>query len=132
MSIGHRGPAVLHGSFQRLDTLSKLERDWDSYGALPLTPTALARADATMRKAVDLFGVTLGERVAPYTLMPIADGGVSIEWRGPGATLELDIGPSGALSYLLVDYSTEERRFEEASDISEEQALDLVRRVIGG
>ena len=132
MSIGHRGPAVLHRSLLRLDKLSKLERDWDSYGALPLTPTALARADATMRKAVALFGVTLGERVAPYTLMPIPDGGVSIEWRGPGATLELDIGPSGALSYLLIDYSTEERSFEEASDVSEEQALDLVSRVLGG
>jgi hypothetical protein len=132
MSIGHRGPAILHGSVQRLDKLSKLERDWDSYGALPLTPTALAQADAIMRKAVDLFGVTLDEGVAPYTLMPIADGGVSIEWRGPGTTLELDIGPSGALSYLLIDHSTEERRFEEASDVPEEQALDLVRRVLGG
>jgi hypothetical protein len=132
MSIGQRGPAVLHGSFQRLDTLSKLEQDWDSYGALPLTPTALARADATMRKAVALFGVTLGERVAPYTLMPIADGGVSIEWRGPSAILELDIGPSGALSYLLIDHSADERVFEEASDVSEEQAFDLVRRVLGG
>jgi hypothetical protein len=70
--------------------------------------------------------------VATYTIMPIADGGVSVEWRGPNATLELDIGPSGALSYLLVDQSTADRLFEEASDISEEQALDLVRRVLGG
>jgi hypothetical protein len=132
MSVGQRGPAVLHPALQRLDELSKLERDWDSYGALPLTSTALARADATMRKTVDLLGPTLGERVAPYTLMPIADGGVSIEWRGPSETLELDVGPSGALSYLLIDQSTEERQFEEASDISEEQALDLVRRVLGG
>src|SRR5262245_7709026 len=103
MSIGQRGPALLHASLQRLDELSKLERDWDSYGALPLTPTALALAEVTMRKAVDIFGVAFGERVAPYTLMPITDGGVSIEWRGPHATLELDIGPSGALSYLLID-----------------------------
>lgn len=50
----------------------------------------------------------------------------------PSATLELDIGPSGASSYLLIDHSTEERRFEEASDVSEEQALDLVGRVLGG
>jgi hypothetical protein len=132
MSIGQRGPAVLHASLQRLDELSKLERDWDSYGALPLSSTALAQADATMRKAVDLHGATLGKRVAPYTIMPIADGGVSVEWRGNDATLELDIGPSGALSYLLIDHSAEERQFEEASDISREQALDLVRRVLGG
>jgi hypothetical protein len=131
VSISQRGPAVLHASLQRLDELSKLERDWDTYGALPLTSTALAQADAAMRKAVDRFGSMFGERVAPYTIMPIADGGVSVEWRGPSATLELDIGPSGSLSYLLIDQSKAERQFEEASDISEEQALDLVRRVLG-
>ncbi len=132
MSIGQRGPAVLHASLQRLDELSKLQRDWDTYGAVPLTATALTGAYAIMRKAVDLFGDPRAGRVAPYTLMPIADGGVSIEWRGPRATLELDIGPSGVLSYLLIDQSTGERQFEEASDVSEEQALDLVRRVVGG
>ena len=132
MSMSQRGPAVLQPAFERLDELAKLERDWDSYGALPLTSTALALADGMMRKSVKQLGSPLGERVAPYTLMPIADGGVSIEWRGSRATLELDIGPSGALSYLLIDHSTEVRQFEEASDISEGQALDLVGRVLGG
>src|SRR5215207_7158129 len=102
MSVGQRKPVVLHAAFQRLDELEKLERDWDGYGALPLTSTAMALADAVMRKAVKQLEALLGERVAPYTIMPIADGGVSIEWRGPTATLELDIGPSGALSYLLI------------------------------
>src|SRR5262245_58975296 len=71
VSVGQRRPAVLHASLQRLDELAKLEADWDTYGALPLTATALALADAVMRKAVKLLGATLGERVAPYTVMPI-------------------------------------------------------------
>lgn len=131
VSVSQKGPAVLRSSLQRLDELSKLEHDWDSYGALPMTETALASADAMMRKAVDVHGPAFGERVAPYTVTPIPDGGVSIEWRGPRATLELDIGPSGALSYLLVDQTEAERWFEEASDISKRQALDLVRGVLG-
>jgi hypothetical protein len=131
VSVSLRGPVILRPSLQRLDALSRLERDWDSYGGLPLTETALSRADAVMRKAVKLFGEALGDRAAPYTVMPIADGGVSIEWRGPQGTLNLDIGPSGALSYLLIEQTDGERRFEEASDVSEQQALDLVRRVLG-
>jgi hypothetical protein len=132
MSVSPRGPAVLKSALQRLEELSRLERDWDTYGALPLTATALTLAEALMRQAVDLLGSGMGERVAPYTLMPIADGGVSIEWRGPQATLELDIGPSGMLSYLLVDNSTGERQFDEEAEVSERQALDAVRRVVGG
>jgi hypothetical protein len=132
MSVSQRGPAVLRPALQRLDELSKLERDWDSYGALPLTSTALARADALMRAVVDLLGARLGEKVAPYTLMPIADGGISVEWRGATADLELDVGPTGVLGYLLIDRSAHERQFEEGSNIVELQALDLVRSVLGG
>jgi hypothetical protein len=132
MSVGQRGPAVLRAALQRLDELAKLERDWDSYGALPLTSTALIQADALMRKIAKRYGPTLGDGAAPYTLMPIADGGVSIEWRGPNATLELDIGPIGMLSYLLIDNSTGERQFEEEAEVGERQALDAVRRVVGG
>ena len=132
MSVSQRGPAVLRPTLKRLAELEALEADWDTYGALPLTSTALARADTMIRKVVDLHGAALGERAAPYTVMPIADGGVSIEWRGAGADLELDIGPSGELSYLLIMQGDDGRQFEEGSDLPDQQALDLVRRAFGG
>ena len=131
VSVSQQGPAILRPAFQRLDELSKLERDWDTYGALPLTSVALEAAEKIMRKVVKAFGKMPSEGVAPYTLMPIADGGVSIEWRGPQADLEIDIGPSGALSYLLIERADGNRRFEEGSDISQEQVLDLAGRVNG-
>ena len=132
MSVSQRGPAVLRPTLKRLAQLEALGLDWDSYGALPLTSTALARADALVRQIVDVYGGSLGERAAPYTVMPIADGGVSIEWRGTSVDLELDIGPSGELSYLLITQGDDGRQFDEGSDLPEEQALDLVRRVLGG
>ncbi len=116
----------------RLAELQALETDWDTYGALPLTSTALSRADVMMRTVLNLYGGTFGDRVAPYSVMPIVDGGVAIEWRGPNADLNLDIGPSGALSYLLIVRGEEGRTFEEEYDVSDQHALDLVRRVIGG
>lgn len=132
MSASQRGPAVLRPTLKRLAQLEALEPDWDTYGALPLTSTALARADALVRKVVELYGDARGERVAPYTVMPIADGGVSVEWRGPSADLELDIGPTGKLSYLLVTRGDGGRQFDEGTDLPEQEALDLVRRVLDG
>ena len=132
MSVSQRGPAVLRPTLKRLAQLEGLEPDWDTYGALPLTSTALACADALVRKVVDLYGAAFGEQSAPYTVMPIADGGVSIEWRGASADLELDIGPGGELSYLLITRGDDGRQFDEGADLPEQEALDLVRRVLGG
>ena len=132
MSVSQRGPAVLRPTLKRLAQLEALEPDWDTYGALPLTSTALARADALVRKVVELYGDARGGRAAPYTVMPIADGGVSVEWRGPSADLELDIGPTGELSYLLVTRGDDGRQFDEGTDLPEQEALDLVRRVLDG
>ena len=132
MSVRQHGSAILRPAFARLDELAKLERDWDSYGALPLTSTALDHAAEILRNAAKRFGEHLSERVAPYTVMPIADGGVSLEWRGANSDLQLDVGPSGALSYLLIDRRESERRFEEGYDLTDREALELVRRVLGG
>lgn len=123
---------VMEPVLERLAELQALEQDWDTYGALPLTPIALSRADVMMRAVLELYGGALGERVAPYTIMPIVDGGIALEWRGSNADINLDIGPSGALSYLLIERGEEGRTFEEKYDVSDQHALDLVRRVIGG
>lgn len=132
MAVSLHGPAVLKTALARLDELSRLERDWDTYGALPLTQMALQLAEMTMRQVVGSLGAGQGERAAPYTVMPIADGGVSIEWRVSGAHLELDIGPNGDLSYLLVLQDGDGRQFEEGSLVNAQEALDLVRHVLGG
>jgi hypothetical protein len=123
---------VMEPVLERLAELQTLEADWDTYGALPLTPTALGRADEIMRTVLDLYGSTFGDRVAPYTVMPIVDGGVAIEWRGSNTDFNLDIGPSGDLSYLLVERSEDGRKFEEKYEVPEQRVMDLVRQVIGG
>ncbi len=112
---------------ERLAELAKLGPDWDSYGALPLAPRAIAIAKQTAEQAVERFG----EPGVPYTVMPIADGGVSLEWRGATTDLELDISPDGALSYLLIDRTGGERRYDECYDLSAREARELIARVIG-
>ena len=60
----------------------------------------------------------------------LADGGVQVEWRGPRADLELEIRAMEDLAYLFVDRHGDERRFEEADDVSWSGAVDLVARAL--
>ena len=125
----HRGRR--DDALERLAALSRLEPDWDSYGALPIAPVALDTARSFVLTTVERFAEGNRDSAVPYTAMPIADGGVSLEWRGPRSSLELDIGPEGTLGYLLIEHTDGGRRFEEASDLTTEQAYDLIGRVVG-
>lgn len=123
------GPTILLPALQRLDELSRLAPDWDSYGALPPSATALEVAETIMRQVIDRVGQPAGERAAPYAVMPTTGGGLQLEWQGLTAELVLTIGPDGPLSYLLVEHPNEVRRFSEGAVLSHSDALALIKRV---
>ena len=112
---------------ERLVELSGLEADWDSYGALRVSPRALAAAGAIIDQVV----ARTGEHGVPRDIMPIADGGVALEWRSPGLELGLNACPEGGWSSLLVERGEGGRRATERYDLSDAEALALIFRVIG-
>jgi hypothetical protein len=120
----------LEPAFERLVYLAGLGPDWDSYGGAPPTVTAIARAGHLVVTVARRFRTSSRAAIKPFAIMPIADGGVQLEWRGADEDLELDIGPAGAIGYLLVDRRRGERRFEEGDDLSWPEALGLVERVL--
>jgi hypothetical protein len=63
--------------------------------------------------------------------MPIADGGVALEWRSPRLELALNACPEGGWSSLLVERGEGGRRATERYDLSDAEALALIFRVIG-
>src|SRR5262245_58777229 len=79
---------------ERLAELGRLDADWDSYGALPVAPQAIAAAGEIIGRVIDRVGV----RGVPRDMMPIADGGVALEWRSPGLELGLNACPEGGWS----------------------------------
>lgn len=117
-------------SFALLDRVVDLESDWDSYGGSPPTPVAVRTASRVLTVVHSSFDETAGEWIVPFHVAPIPNGGLQIEWRGPGATLELDIGPDGAFGYLLIQGRGEARRFEESENVSWATVLGLVGRVV--
>jgi hypothetical protein len=128
----NRTPDVLLPTRQRLDELAALEDDWDSYGGFPPALPALTAADAFIRVAMRDYGTDSSGAAIPFSVMPIADGGVGIEWRRAEIQFNLDIAPDGSLSYLLVTATTNGPVYEEQDGISRERALELIGRVIAG
>jgi len=97
VNFGLRGGLVPDWA-QRLKEFSQLTEGWDSYGARPISGTAIERAKAVILDAVS-EQIGLPE---PF-VAPTSAGGVGLEWEvESGKELLLEISPAGELSYLLV------------------------------
>lgn len=120
----------LQPALQRLVQLSGLAQDWDSYGGAPPSSQAISAARRLVIEVAEKFGGLSGELARPYAVVPIAGGGVQIEWAGPEAELEVEIGPDGSLSYLLVERRAGERKFEERERVSLTKIFETVGRAI--
>lgn len=62
-----------------LDQLRALEKDWDSYGALPIAERALTIARIIRDHAP--------------AISPMSNGGVMLEWFAEGWEISLEISP---------------------------------------
>ncbi len=110
-------PDYLLPSYQRLTEFDALSANWDSYGALPISSRAI---DAARRLHLRI------RNVSPYTLAPLASGGIQIEWRGRRTVLEIDISPAGRLGSLMVEGHETGRRYDERDGVSAAEAVRLV------
>ena len=123
--------ATLRPSIERLAEFAALSPNWDSYGGLPSTPRAVSTATELLVLLADHLPNLNPDRLVPYAVAPISDGGVQLEWRGPQLEIEVELGPLGRLGYLLIDRRGAERRFDERSDVPTQHVLDLVTLVLG-
>lgn len=122
-------PARHSPAVQQLDAMKGLGEDWDSYGAAAPTAVALKRARRLIQDAERTAGAKHAA-ASPYDVSPLPDGGVAIEWRGRGVTLQLGVGPRGQYGYLMIVDGPEGRRFTEDEDIPPSKVVELVERVL--
>ena len=122
--------SFLRPAMDRLARLAELSTDWDSYGAAPPSSRAIAMARDLLSAVDARFGHTIGERVRPYAVAPIADGGIQLEWRGPYAEIEVEIDPAGQQGYLFIDKQGIERTFEEQDNLAQSEVVDAVAKVL--
>jgi hypothetical protein len=79
-----------------LDRISNMERDWDSYGAEPPS------ADA-VRASKEILEELAGALILPSTIVPSAEGGVSIYFMTGRRTVYVESYNQGSQALVMYD-----------------------------
>lgn len=94
-----RSSVLGHAVQSRLVALSQLPPDWDSYGARAVQHTAIQSALRFLAWIPD----------APIpAVVPVATGGVQVEWHLPGLDIELEFQPDGRMHLFACDSEGEQ------------------------
>ena len=120
---------VIRADIKRLDDLAQLEQDWDSYEASRISPDAISMTYLLMANVAGSLAFRLGDRVRPYVIAPLADGGVQVEWRGPGGAIEVEVNPDESLNYLWLQH---DQPSEEDDGVSLEEIQEMILAVLRG
>lgn len=112
------GPAWLDSSLRRLEEYGTYGANWNGYGERPIARTALEVGADLLR----LLSQAADDRFAPSAVVPLATGGIQIEWGSDGDVI-VEVLPEGiAEAWLARDDKT--WRLREATDYS-----DLLRAI---
>jgi len=106
---------------EQLRELSRLERNWNSYGADPIAASAISHA-------ANLIAVMAERGSTEPWVVPLPDGGVQVEWQGGAGRLDVEVAPDGALAYLLMHTVHGEERFEERHAVATNDVLQAAWR----
>lgn len=113
----------LRALFGRLDELSALEEDWDSYGGRPPTARAIGAASRLIVEATTRTGDV------PSAVMPFPNGGLQVIWERGQDELQVDVGLDGGFGYLAIHRGDGVPVMTEADDISLADVLTLVQQL---
>jgi hypothetical protein len=81
---------------KKLEELSKLPENWNSYGSQPIQPDAI---EVTAKLLSDLVKLKMPEP----QIFPVSGGGIQLEWENSKCELEIEILPNKSVEYLIVD-----------------------------
>ena len=94
LTLSH--PSWLPTARETMERLAELRSNWDSYGALPVSPTILNAAYDLLLRIVPVD--------APMpAIVPTADGAVQIEWHTREIDLELRMRSPIVMNFLFED-----------------------------
>ena len=121
---------ALAPAMKRLAHLSTLGPNWDSYGGEAISAAAISKATELLRTVKYMISEDYLDRVLPYMIAPLSNGGVQVEWRAPGCVLEVEIDPNDRMGYLLIKGEGDNRQFDECDQATWCEVLPLVARVL--
>jgi len=100
-ALGSTAPRWIARVAKRSAELLTLPDGWDTYGSSRVNPRAAAYA-------LRLLLLISSTNTPAPSLVPLADGGVQVEWHTDGADLEVEVAANGVLSIYSVVGGTED------------------------
>lgn len=116
-------------ALRRLDEISSLESNWDSYGSVPAAVEAITKARNLIANVYRTLWPTAGQNVIPFAIAPLSGGGIQIEWRSRRGAIEVEIGPT-TFGHLMVNGTGADRTFLEEDGVSESRILELIASIV--
>lgn len=86
-------PVILPAVLAELRRFQRFEANWDGYEALPLDQGVIESAERFLTQYLS----QPGDGFDRPSLMPTAEGGLSIEWRRGDVEFALELVPGGAI-----------------------------------
>lgn len=112
--------ALVAEDIQQLQGFARLEPDWNSYDAEPVTQAAITVATDLLKQVARIA------RVRPDFVAPLANGGVQLEWADGAAEMAVRISPHQTLAYL----HTEGNTYIEKDDVPLSEVVSLVAQIL--
>lgn len=128
-SNGADHPDVMRDALERLHTFARLDPNWDSYGADPISTAAIHQAQSLLSSVAGWASSASSDDLPPFAVAQVAHGGVLLEWRRQGEAIEVELDADGKMSYLIVHPEGAPSRFEENEDPTGDDVLQAIARV---
>lgn len=106
-----------------LQEMSELTEDWDSYGARPISPSAI-------NTAREIIAWSNNSENYLQHIGPLASGGVLLQWEKEHTDEKLIVAVEESISYLLVRSIQEERTYEEHNDVAVQSVIAEISNFI--
>lgn len=87
---------------RNVDRLRKLSRGWDGPRSFPIDNSLLNRVTALIRESL----ASLGSNAHAPFVVPLANGGVQVEWHTVRGELEFELAANGKASIWVRDHGT--------------------------
>ncbi len=114
----------------RLDAITKLEPNWNSYNADRPSLRAIANASTLLRTVYERFSSRVREQSQPQIVAPRADGGIQIGWGRRPVEIAVHADPLGTLGYLYIERQGDIPKFKEVQNATWEEVLQLIATVV--
>jgi Arc/MetJ family transcription regulator len=114
---------LLVRALDRIDDLAQLDDDWDSYGAAPIGHDAVHAARVLV---IELWYSGAFAGLDQIDIIPVPTGGIQFEWALGHQDIEVGIGHSGDLTWLI---ALGDGTFEESTGQPGLAAYDIVDRI---